>query len=81
MKIFKCDICGAEIIHRPFNRLYIQRKGIIGEDCSGVSLDMDICDKCFCEKLAEVLSIPKDCRYSQSLDKASAIWDDKEAEK
>jgi len=79
MKIFKCDICGAEIIHRPFNRLNLQRKGGVGEDYRGdsgltISLEMDVCDKCFREKLAEVLSIPKDCRYSQSLDETKEIY-------
>ena len=72
MLIFKCDICGAEIIHKPFNRLYIQRKGRVGEDYRDpslnglkISLEMDVCDKCFREKLVGVLGIPKDCSYSE----------------
>lgn len=76
MNIFKCDICGAEIIHKPFNRLFIQRKDGWADyrdfNLNGItiSLEMDVCDKCFREKLTEVLNIPKDCRYSQSLDKS-----------
>ena len=69
MNIFKCDICGAEIIREPFNRFNIQReeRSWAGEL---ISLQIDVCDKCFREKLAEVLNIPKDCRYFGSLDKA-----------
>lgn len=71
MNIFKCDICGAEIIHKPFNKLHMQREdGLWAAYKAPISLEMDICDKCFREKLMEVLDIPKDCRYSQSLDKS-----------
>lgn len=77
MKLFKCDVCGAEIINKPFNRLNIQRKGKIGEDYRDdglvISLEMDVCDECFRKKLTEALNIPKDCRYSQSLDGAKFI--------
>ena len=71
MNIFKCDICGAEIIRKPFNKLHMQREdGLWSVYRTPITIDMDICDKCFREKLAEVLGIPKDCSYSESLDKA-----------
>ena len=72
MNIFKCDICGAEIIHKPFNKLHMQREEGIWLACSRapISIAMDVCDKCFREKLIEVLGIPKDCHYSESLDEA-----------